>query len=494
MSCCGKCRVFRPVYGVGPRPSTAMFIGEGPGPDEDRRRVPFVGKSGRELNYQYLPMGGLSRDDVFIDNAIKCRQGKDNGDKPYPEDVAECARFHLPGTLREVNPEYVVTLGAVSLGLFGDWDLEMEHGMPIPDQYYGGWSGTVFPIYHPAAGLRVSEFMIRIQDDFRALADWRHGKVVRPVDRYPEPEYRELRTKDDFAQVLLGGWLRRAYGRGTEIGVDTETDAGRFWCLSFSPEDGTGYMIRADNHELIAAFKMFLDEVRPLLVFHNWLYDGPVLEQVGVVGYRWTDTMEMAYTLGNVSQSLKVLAYRLCGMVMQEYTDLVGPYGVAQAVEYLGMVAGMVMPEVVAALPWKQKVLRCSGGGKQWGGKHLSCPVIFEEPGDGECIICGKPKKSGKMERDKGGRQFIWDRAAAILRDVDGKGSNPVERWYGIPIEEREMIEGVIGEMPLPSITQVPDEKVIWYACRDADATRRVRRELAGRMAALGRAVRVAGS
>ena len=490
---CRMCRRYRVVYGVGPVPCPVMLIGEGPGPEEDARKVPFIGKSGRELNFQHLPAAGLSRDQVRITNAIKCRQGSKNGDKPYPEDVEACAAHHLPGELRECQPEYVITAGAVALSLFGDHDLELVHGLPIPDQYYAGWTGTVFPVYHPAAGLRKSEFLSRVQEDFRNLWLWRHGRLVVPVDEFPEPRYEEIRDLDHFYRVVQTIRADNGYTwAGLTLAVDTETDLGRFWCLTFSDRPGRAWRILARYKAVVEAFRVWLLEANPLVDFHNWLFDDPVLEQVGIVGCRWTDTMEAAYTLG-MAQGLKVLAYRLCGMVMQEYLDLVQPFAVEQGREYLTLVAGMPLPEVVEAQPWKSKKKSCSGLKKDGYPKHLKLEMMFDRPGVQECPACGRPLDPGKMERDKGGKRYIWDRAEGILRDMREKGSNPVDRWFKIPEEEREPIQKVIGEMPLPSIAQVPEDQSLWYACRDADATQRIRGPLNRLAAARGQEVRRAG-
>lgn len=494
---CSTCTRHRPVPGVGPLPSRIMFLGEGPGWEEHKRLVPFVGKSGRELNGQYLPMAGISRDDIRITNAMKCMP---IGERPEQEHVDTCAAKFLPAELRQCQPDLIVTLGAMALRLFGEYDLEMEHGLPLADQAYGDWHGTVFSIYHPAAGLHKSAFMIPLQEDFHALWLYRHGKLTRAVDRWPNPEYRELRTADDFSQVLhqpfvsehCTPWGPAAIGQSA--GIDTEFIAGVIWCLTFSFQPGTGYMIRADNHELLRHFTRWVESMRPLLVFHNYLADAPMLRQVGVTDYRFRDTMVRAYHIGSVSQSLKVLCYRLCGMRMQDYDDLVGPYARQEAIQYLLEASTHEMPWLVEGLPWKQKQKRCSGGGKGPSGryrKHPSCPLVYDEPGTQECALCGKPKDSGAMDRDKAGKQYIWDRAAKILKDVLEKPTvNPLKRWELLPDEERQAMVDEIGPMPRPSIAQVPLAEATWYACRDADGTLRLAPELDRMAGAIGREVR----
>jgi uracil-DNA glycosylase family 4 len=495
--CCNLCRRFRPCLGTGPTPSSILFLGEGPGETEDWKRVPFIGPAGRELNFQYLPLSGLTREDVYVTNAMKCRQGKKDGDDPDPKEVLTCALHHLPGELARVRPNLIVTLGAHALRLFGNHALDMHHGRPLFNQKFCQWEGTVFPIYHPAAGLRQSQFLIDIQADFRALRLYRYGKLTLPVDQHPNPDYRHLRTQDDFLSVLRaanshhgGDWMGAPWA---EIAIDTETDMALtpapIWCLTFSLVPGTGYMIRADNPDLLHHFRTWLHDTRPLTIYHNYLFDAAILAQVDIATPRFMDTMQEAFQVGTLPQALKVLAFRYLGMEMHEYDDVVMPYAHAEAIGYLDLGSKTVLEGFVEALPWKHKKMKCSGG-KQFGGKHESTVVEVVEPGETPCPVCGKPKKSGEMERDKGGRQFIWDRCQKILDDVMEKASDPIKRWDKVSAEERAVVEAVIGTMPRPSIAQVPFEEAVWYACRDSDATLRIKPVIRREARVVGRAVR----
>jgi uracil-DNA glycosylase family 4 len=459
---------------VGPQPCECLILGESAGWDEDKRGVPFTGKSGADLNYVYLPMAGLTRDlDVRITNAMLCVPTTTDG-RPEPDHLRACAKHHLPAELARTNPRCVVTVGAMALSLFGEHTLELEHGLPIDDQYYGGWSGTVFPAYHPAAALRDPQrYMTRCIDDFRALGRWRKGELERPEDQWPEPDYRELHSPPELEAALAAP----PGPSGNAVAVDTETDLGRPWCMTFSRAPGTGYMIHAGNRALLMEFARWAERNRPLFLVHNWLFDAPVLRALGIEGFEFTDTMQQAYTLGT-DQALKTLAYRLCGMRMQDYDDLVAPHARAAAVDYLRTAAATVIEEHVSTLPWKVAKRSCSGG-RKYGGKHLSCPVWFDSPEEPEaCIACGRVLKAPRMERDKGGRQYVWDRARRILIDAEERNADPMARWALIPAEERAPMEAIIGGMPRPSIAQVPREDAVRYAARDADATIRIKPEL----------------
>jgi uracil-DNA glycosylase family 4 len=486
---CKTCRRFRPCSPSGPVPSSLLFLGEGPGESEDWKRLPFIGPSGRELDRQYLPLSGLMRQDVYVTNAIKCRQGKKGGDEPEPWEVMACALHHLPGELSRVQPSTIVTLGSSALRLFGDYPLELHHGRPLSNQTFGPWTGTVFPIYHPAAGLRKSEYMIELQDDFRALRLFLRGELTIPTDPYPTPHYRALHTPDELTSLLRATSDTLGSLSYQDIAIDTETDKGRTWCLTFSLIPGTGYLIRSDNPDTLAAFRSYLLHHNPLTYYHNYLFDAPRLAELDLRTPRWCDTMQEAYQLCSFPQALKILCYRYLGMVMQEYEDLVLPYAIDSAIEYLFLGSKKVMPEVIEALPWKKKVLRCSGG-KGYGGKHGSTEIEFTQPDTVGCPVCGKPKGSGNMERDKGGKRFIWDRCAAILTDTMEKGANPLRRWAAVPEEERAVLEAVMGKMKAPSISEVPFEEAVGYACRDADGTLRLRPVLRRAAAAMGRRIR----
>jgi uracil-DNA glycosylase family 4 len=467
-----------------------MLIGEGPGPEEDAKGIPFIGKSGRELRGQYLRIAGLNPEEVYITNAIKCRQGKKDGDHPDPQDVRECARHHLPAELRRNNPDYIVTLGAVALRLFGDYDLELVHGRPLYNQHLFGWEGTVFCTYHPAAGLHESEFLIALQQDFHNLWLWRHGKLTIPEDEHPNPDYRLLRTRRELAQVLCDGMAAQGGpGVWVEVAVDTETDAGRIWCLTFSLLPGTGYMILASDTDLIDMFRAWLETHNPLAIFHNYLFDGPMLAQILLLFPRFTDTMIEAYDLGGlVPLGLKALAFRLCGMVMQDYEDVVMPHAISQALSWLQLAERTIVEPYLNALPWRTAARRCSGG-KAHGGKHPTAILDYHSPTPQPCFMCGKVLPPPKMTR-AGGTQHPWVRAGKILSDVMDKGVNPFKRWAAVPDPERAVLEGIIGALPQPSITQVPIAQAVVYACRDADATIRVKHALRRQSGELVRSIR----
>jgi uracil-DNA glycosylase family 4 len=95
------------VNGVGDTNSQIMFVGEAPGYHEDKRGVPFVGKSGELLN-KMLDYAGFVRDEVYITNVVKCRPPSNR--TPYVREMQRCLPY-LIDELKEVNPRIIVCLG-----------------------------------------------------------------------------------------------------------------------------------------------------------------------------------------------------------------------------------------------------------------------------------------------------------------------------------------------------------------------------------------------
>jgi DNA polymerase len=107
------------VFGVGDRHAQLMFIGEGPGQDEDRQGEPFVGRAGQLLT-KMLRAIGLRREQVYIANIVKCRPPRNRN--PSAEEAAAC-RPYLERQIALIRPKLIVSLGAVSANnLLGNTD------------------------------------------------------------------------------------------------------------------------------------------------------------------------------------------------------------------------------------------------------------------------------------------------------------------------------------------------------------------------------------
>ena len=153
---CTRCRLHETrtnaVPGEGHPSTEVMFVGEGPGFNEDRLGRPFVGRAGDKL---VELMGAIQwpRDEVFITNVVKCRP-PDNRD-PLPDEIAACQPF-LRRQLEVLDPALVVTLGRFSMAAFMPGARISEaHGTVRPaDPATGAADASVYALYHPAAALR----------------------------------------------------------------------------------------------------------------------------------------------------------------------------------------------------------------------------------------------------------------------------------------------------------------------------------------------------
>ncbi len=344
MTRCPQCPgVTRLVEPTGPQPARVLMIGEAPGKEEDRYGRPFVGKSGQESDQHYLPMAGLCRDDVRVTNAVLCFPTHCKNNTPTPDLVKTCSNHHLARELLYTDPEIIIAFGAVACGLFGIRGLEMYHGIPrrvsYPTNYGETWDGWVFPTYHPAAAMREPRMMMRLHSDMEQLRLLLRGEYVAPIDEYPEPDYRHIKTELEL-RVVLGD--DGAFRDHVELAKDTETTPLKIgvspWCVTFSFRPGTGRLILAKDRKLIDFFNAYIHACRPFLLYHNYLYDLPVEQDMGLTACTslpYTDTMVEAYHVGSIAHGLKSIAYRYCGMVMQDYADLVTPYSEGFALSHL---------------------------------------------------------------------------------------------------------------------------------------------------------------
>lgn len=153
---CTNCRLHetrtRAVPGEGDPDTEVVFVGEGPGFNEDREGRPFVGRAGALL-VKLLGSIGWRREDVFITNVVKCRP-PENRD-PQPVEIAACAPY-LKRQLAVLDPAVVVTLGRYSMARFMPGArISMAHGTVRPiDPATGARNALAFAMYHPAAALR----------------------------------------------------------------------------------------------------------------------------------------------------------------------------------------------------------------------------------------------------------------------------------------------------------------------------------------------------
>ena len=164
---CKKCKLCNNrkniVFGTGKKDADLMFIGEGPGADEDIQGIPFVGKAGKLMNMAFEGIG-IDREQVYIANIVKCRPP---GNRNPEDDEAVACLDYLRNQVMLVKPKIIVLLGSVALKNI----LGKEYGIT---QSRGKWikkKGILYmPTWHPAALLR---------DDNKKIEFWQDLKQVK---------------------------------------------------------------------------------------------------------------------------------------------------------------------------------------------------------------------------------------------------------------------------------------------------------------------------
>jgi len=163
---CTKCPLAQgranAVPGEGSPQAKVMFVGEGPGAEEDKQARPFVGPAGKLLD-ELLLHAGLAREDVFITNIVKCRPPGNR--EPLPEEVAACKPY-LISQIALIRPAVICPLGGPALKTLLGKDLQIGklHAQALRQR------GMLYvPLYHPAAALHKGNLRQTLFDDMRAL-------------------------------------------------------------------------------------------------------------------------------------------------------------------------------------------------------------------------------------------------------------------------------------------------------------------------------------
>jgi uracil-DNA glycosylase len=185
---CTRCRLAagrtQVVFGVGDPSADLMFVGEAPGFHEDKQGYPFVGQAGKLLD-KLLAGIGLTRDDVYIANVIKCRP-PGNRD-PQPDEIEAC-ESHLFRQIELIEPKLIATLGNFATKLLSgkQHGITRVHGHP-QQTTLGGRPVTLYPIYHPAAALYTPSMLRTLEDDFRRIPELIAREHGEPAEVIPFP-------------------------------------------------------------------------------------------------------------------------------------------------------------------------------------------------------------------------------------------------------------------------------------------------------------------
>lgn len=164
------------VIGDGNPRAPIMFIGEGPGRDEDLQGIPFVGAAGKLLD-KMLEAIGLSRDNAYISNIVKCRPPSNRN--PNDDEAAACLPY-LRAQVALVKPKVIVCLGAVASKYIYDPKIRITRDRGEWKQSKGVY---IIPTYHPAALLRDPAKKRASWEDFQSVRAKLEELELLPVDK-----------------------------------------------------------------------------------------------------------------------------------------------------------------------------------------------------------------------------------------------------------------------------------------------------------------------
>lgn len=164
---CTRCKLHKTrnkiVFGDGNPNARLVFVGEGPGRDEDEQGLPFVGRAGKLLT-KIIEAMGLTRKDVFICNVVKCRPP--NNRNPEADEVEACEPF-LFNQIKSINPEVVVCLGSVATSLL--LKMKQPKMKDLRGQFHEFHNSKLMITYHPAALLRNPNFKKPVWEDMKLV-------------------------------------------------------------------------------------------------------------------------------------------------------------------------------------------------------------------------------------------------------------------------------------------------------------------------------------
>jgi len=165
---CKRCKLHRTrrtiVFGEGNEKATLMFIGEGPGYDEDVQGRPFVGKAGQLLT-KIIESINLPREEVYIANIIKCRPPQNRN--PEPDEIQSCNPF-LMKQIRVIQPRIICALGTFSAQTLLKTETKIS---ALRGKFFDLEGIKVIPTYHPAFLLRNPERKREVWEDMKKIAE-----------------------------------------------------------------------------------------------------------------------------------------------------------------------------------------------------------------------------------------------------------------------------------------------------------------------------------
>ena len=418
----------------------------------------------------------------------------DGTDRPVPDKrVQSCARWHLPRTLAEIQPEVLVLMGAAACriadplltpsGEYRRLRLDLHRGIPQRGSVLGGlWSGWIWPMFEPALGMRDTPKMTQLLEDWNHFGKWLRGGWSPPEYEARETDYRIVREVGELDRYLdcLPAVL--------EMGLDTENHGPLPFSIQISHTAGTARMMLWEDRGVIREFARWVERSSTDWYLHYAPNDLLWCERMGVRLPRYYDTQQEAYELASLPQGLKQLAYRLFGVTMRSWEDIVLPASRDKLCQWMETAIQIAAQKLVdtEVTYYKRGV----------------CPLCWHAHTVkfcGRCECCYLPGRAGLV---KSKSEVVPGAAEKILRHIlkftrsTVDADEPYDPWEALDkmragglrshaAEEWEWreIEKEAGRRPILGIGNCPLDQALEYACGDADWEMQVARELRVRRA-----------
>lgn len=163
---CTRCKLHKGrtniVFGAGNPNADLMFVGEAPGADEDLQGIPFIGRAGQLLTKMIEAMG-LTREDIYIANVVKCRPPENRN--PDPDEVSTCQPF-LKKQIEAINPKVVVALGKFAAQTLLQTEIPITK---LRGEFHSYGNTQLMPTYHPAYLLRNPSMKKAVWEDLQKV-------------------------------------------------------------------------------------------------------------------------------------------------------------------------------------------------------------------------------------------------------------------------------------------------------------------------------------
>ena len=291
------------VEGHGPSQCKFMVVAEAPAQTECETGIPLTGRTGVEFDNLLNRYIGIPRGEIYVTNLFHYPL---NDKKEFTQAELEWQGAVLREEIEKVNPDVILSLGAIST----HWFLGHEHDMETLNGMPHKWEGRiVVPSIHPAAIFRDSALLSWVIEAFqntkKVIGNPAAMNILQSMDKLAEIEFPPFSIPEMVA-------------------IDTEAlNSGTPYLVTLSLRGSRVGYCYAEDKRWVKHIAGRVDDENVVVLLHNALYDLPQLWKLGIYPHHWLDTMHIAFLLQTLPLGLKGLAYRLCRMKMREYDDVV---------------------------------------------------------------------------------------------------------------------------------------------------------------------------